>query len=178
MTAIFDLAIKVIVDERTARIPANRIGLQSGRVGDVVESSVAFVVIKNAVAVVGDEQIFVAIVVIVADASTLSPANLSQSSFLGDVGEMHVPEITVKMNQPSSFVSLPFAIHSGRIHQQNVHQSVVIQIEDGDAVARRFENVALVVRIAGNIFRGQPSLGSNVPEIDGDLKRKGLGLGA
>ena len=48
-------------------------------------------------AVIGDEKIFVAIVVVVTGANPLAPSHFSQAGFLRDIHEMHVSGIAVKM---------------------------------------------------------------------------------
>ena len=146
-----ELAIKVVVEERAAGVPADCIRFQPSRFRDVFECPIAFVVIKHAVTVISDEQVLVAIVVVIADASALSPSHLSQAGFLRDIHEMHVSDIAIKM--AGGILAATLAVHGGRIDQQNVHQAIVVEIENRNPVAGGFEDVAFVVRISGNIFR-------------------------
>ena len=55
---------------------------ESGRCGDVAEGAVAFVVVEDAVAVVGDEEVAAAVVVVIADADALAPAGAGEAGFL------------------------------------------------------------------------------------------------
>ena len=114
--------------------------------------------------VIGDEQIFVAIVVVIADASALSPSHLSQAGFLRDVHKMQISDIAIKM--AGGILAATLAVHGGRVDQQNVHQAIVVEIENRNPVARGFEYVALVVRISGNIFRRQSGLRRDVAKVD------------
>ena len=116
--------------------------------------------------VVGDEQVFVAVVVIVADARALSPSHLSQAGFLRDIDEVQVADIAIEM--AGGILAAALAVHGGRVDQQNIHQAIVVEIENRNPVAGGFEDVTLVVGISRNIFRGQSGLGSDVPKVDCD----------
>ena len=76
-----EMAIAIVVDERAACVPARAFAGDAGFLADVGESSISVVVIENIFAVVGDEEIFVAIVVVVTDADALSPAGVADSGF-------------------------------------------------------------------------------------------------
>src|SRR5580693_7649863 len=84
------MAVFVIVNPGAAGIPA-RFGAgleEAGAFGDVGEGAVAIVVIQNVLAVVGDEEIIVAVVVVVADAAGLAPAGTGvEAGTFGDIGE-------------------------------------------------------------------------------------------
>ena len=85
-----EMAVFVVVDPGAAGVPA-RFGAgleQAGAFGDVGEGAVAVVVIENILAVVGDEEIVIAIVVVVADAAGLSPTGADvEAGTFGDIGE-------------------------------------------------------------------------------------------
>jgi hypothetical protein len=87
------VAVAVVVDEGAAGVPANlRAGLdQAGLLGDVGEGAVAVVAIERVLAVVGDEEIVVAVVVVVADAAGLAPAGLVLQARAPIVTSVKVP---------------------------------------------------------------------------------------
>src|SRR5580658_8668387 len=94
------VAVFVVVDPGAAGVPARfGAGLQeAGAFGDVGEGAVAVVVIENVLAVVGDEEVVIAIVVVVADAAGLSPAGADvEAGTLGDIGESAVAIIFEKV---------------------------------------------------------------------------------
>ena len=71
-----ELAVAIVIDERAASVPAFAVSGDAGLLADVGEGAVAVVVIENVFAEVADEQIVVAVIVVVADADTLSPARV------------------------------------------------------------------------------------------------------
>ena len=80
-------AVAVEVDERAPCIPARARQRESGPARDIAKGAVTVVAIQNLIAVVGDEEIDVAVVVVVAGADALSPAPAADSRLGGDVGE-------------------------------------------------------------------------------------------
>ena len=68
-----------------------------GGFGDVTERAIAFVVVENAVAVVGNEKVAAAIVIVIGGACSLSPAGVRQAGLLRHVFEMQIAEIAVQV---------------------------------------------------------------------------------
>ena len=73
-----EAAVAVVVEEGAARAPARAHVAESRRVGHVLERAVARVAEQAVLAPEGDEQILVAVVVVVAGAGALSPARRCQ----------------------------------------------------------------------------------------------------
>ena len=69
----------------------------SGLRGDVGEGAIAIVAVEDVLAVIGDEEIVAAVVVVVADADALSPAGVTEAGFGGDVGEGSVAIVFEEM---------------------------------------------------------------------------------
>ena len=92
-----ELAIAVVVHEGAAGIPALAIAGDAGFFADVRKSAVAVVVKENVFAEVSDEQVFEAVVVVVANADALSPTGVGQASFRRDVGESAIAIIFEQM---------------------------------------------------------------------------------
>ena len=77
----------------------------TGFLGDIRERAVAIISVQRVLAVVGDEQIVVAIVVVIADATGLSPSRrMFKARAFGDVGERSVAvvleEVTMRLLSP------------------------------------------------------------------------------
>src|SRR2546430_12856182 len=73
--------------------PARLFSSHTRFLADIGESSVAVIVIKDILAVVGDEQVVAAIVVVVADTDALSPAGTAQAR-----SEEHTSELQSQSN--------------------------------------------------------------------------------
>ena len=56
------------------------------------------------------------------------------------------------------FLARAFAVERGPVDQEDIQQSVVIEIEDRDPGAGAFEDVLLVVRAAGDVDGGEACL--------------------
>ena len=68
------MAVAVIIYKCATRIPARAFARHACFLAHVGESAVAVVVVQNILAIVGEEKIIPAIIVVVADADPLSPA--------------------------------------------------------------------------------------------------------
>src|SRR5947207_10743479 len=80
-------AVSVIIHEGAARIPAFSIATDASFVGDVSERAVSIVVIKHVLPKIADDEIVPSVVIVVADADTLSPAVVNQTSLRSHIGE-------------------------------------------------------------------------------------------
>src|SRR4051794_14898096 len=74
-----EVAVAVVVDPSAAGAPAGVITKQAGGFGDIAEGAIAVIFVELVLAVVGDEQIFEAVVVVVADANAASPSSVMQA---------------------------------------------------------------------------------------------------
>src|SRR5207253_2397613 len=83
-------SVAVVVDESAACVPARPFASHARFLADIGEGSIAIIVVKNVLAVVSDEEVVPAIVVIVADANPLSPTRVRDPSLRSDVGETAV----------------------------------------------------------------------------------------
>ena len=69
-----EVAVLVVVEEGAAGVPAQAVLEEAGLFGDVGEGAVAVVAVEGVLAVVADEEVVPAVVVVVADAAGLAPA--------------------------------------------------------------------------------------------------------
>ena len=68
-----EFAVAIVVHKGAASAPAGSLSCDAGLLADIGEGAVSVVVVQNILAVVGDEQIVEAIVIVVADADALTP---------------------------------------------------------------------------------------------------------
>ena len=80
-----EAAVAIVVDERAACAPADIVVPESGLACDVAEGAVAIVVEEDVVSPESDEEIDVAVIVIVAGADALAPAGEGDVSFFGHI---------------------------------------------------------------------------------------------
>ena len=83
-------AIAVVIEECATGSPALPGGRESRRVRDVVKPPSPVVTVQSIRPVVSDQQVVVAVVVVITDAGALSPAASDKSSGLSDILETQV----------------------------------------------------------------------------------------
>ena len=120
--------------------------------GHVRKRSVAIVVIKDVSAVARDEQVRKAVVVIIADCDThaiVARASLGQTCGFGHVRKAAILVLAVepipvaRAGAIKFFRQLHRTRHTPAIYQENVEQTVVVVIEQGDAAGHGFNEVFL-----------------------------------
>src|SRR5690348_17097688 len=80
-------AVTVVVDESAAGVPALAVPGYARFVGYIDKRSITIVVIKDILAEVTDEEIFEAVVIVIADANTLPPSGVGYACLQCYVGE-------------------------------------------------------------------------------------------
>ena len=111
--------------------------------GHIGESAVAVVAIERVLPVVGDEQIVVAVVVVVADAAGLSPAGLVlQAGADRDIGEGAVAivleEVAMRLLAGGKSLQPP------AVHQEQIEPAIVVVVVEGQAAAGGFKQILVV----------------------------------
>ena len=92
-------------------------------------------------AVVTDEEIVPAIVVVVADTAALTPAAVCKASFGCDVGEGTVPIVLEEMRD--GFLALRKSLDTGAVDEENVDPVVMIVVEESYSAACGFEEISV-----------------------------------
>ena len=124
--------------------------------------------VQNVFAEVGDEEIFVAVVVVVADADALAPAGVADSGFRGDVDKSSVAIILEKMR--SGLLPCGKTFQARAVHEKNVEPAVVVVIVEGDAAAGRFEQIFVFVFAAEERFDVEAGFFRDVDEADAEVR--------
>ncbi len=131
-------AVAVVIDKRTARAEAIVAGLmQSGLVGDVGECAVAVIAVEPVLSVVGKEEIFEAVVVVVADANTLGPASVREAGFGSHIGECAVAVVVIEAVAGAG----RNAFQTAASEDEGVHPAVIVVVEKRATGAIYFDNV-------------------------------------
>src|ERR1700722_4865131 len=157
------MAVAVVVDERAAVAPGLAGTGDACLFAYVGESAVAVVVIEDVFSVVRDVEIFLAIVVVVADTNALAPAGMGEAGFLGDVGETAVVIVVIQMTS-GGFLG-GSRIEAGAVSDENVGPAVVVVVENGDAGAGGFKDVFFGVYAAKNYRVGETCFFGGVGEM-------------
>src|SRR5271157_5023380 len=126
-------------------------------------------------AVVGDVEIFPAVVVVVADTDALSPTARGQARFRGDIGERAVMIVAVEMvRRPLT----GFRRFQGcAVHDEDIEPAIIVVVEDGDARACGLNNVLLAVGPAEDFRYRQPGLLGDINEVGDWLRWRSRLLG-
>src|SRR3989440_2356885 len=95
--------------------------------GDILELAVAEPVIEGAAAEAGHEEVQLAVVVIIGDGYSHTPAAVRQPRFLGDVFESPVGLLVIESDE--RIASSTEALHCGTVDQDDVEAAIVIAIE-------------------------------------------------
>ncbi len=162
------MAVAVVIDEGAAGVPALQTaggaGGDAGFAGDIGKGAVAIVVIESAVAPVGDEEIVMAVIVVIADAYALSPAGAAQTGGGSDVGKRAVAIVLIEA--VGGLLALDrFGFEAGAVDQEDIEPAVVIEIEEGGAAAGGFEQKAILLFAAEDGLRAQAGFARHVNEL-------------
>ena len=119
--------------------------------------------IQPVLAVVGHIQVVPAIIVIITDANTLSPACGDEARLRRDIGERAVVIVVVQMIRRSVLGGT--LVERGAIHNENVGPAVVVVIKNCDPGTGSLDNVLLRIHAAEDIGHRETSFFGNVLKI-------------
>jgi len=74
------MAVAIVIDKRTAGIPACAFARHACLLAHIGEGSITIVVVQNILSVISYEQILPAVIVVVSDANALAPAGVTYTS--------------------------------------------------------------------------------------------------
>ena len=126
------LTVAVVIDKTATGAPLVLRGLDAGLGGHIGKCPIPVVAIEHILSPIRDEQIEVAVIVVVADAPSLPPARARQSGMRCDIGKRPVMVVVIKV-WGRSFV-LGKSFNRRAVGKVNVRPSVVVVIENDGAV--------------------------------------------
>ena len=135
-------AIAVVVDKRAAGAEARFRVKQSGFLSHFGKGAIAVIAIQLVLPVISYEDIFKAVVVIVADADAASPSAISQPGLLGHVGKRTVAVVLV---EPVGGIGRG-VLYPSPAEDEDIHPSVVVVVKESAASAHALHNVIHPVR--------------------------------
>ena len=168
-----ELAIAIVVDESAAGAPASSRARDSGLFTHIGEGAVPIVVVQNILAEVSDEQIVVAVVIVVADADALAPAGVLEPSLERDVGESAVA-IVLEQVVERLFARWK-AFEPRTVDQKNVEPAIVVVVIERDAAASGLEQVFVLVLAAKDRLGVESGFFCNVDKGDAEITAEGRG---
>src|SRR5215831_1669802 len=127
---------------------------------------------QNVLAEIRAENVVKTIVVVVPNADTGGPAGAEQSSLFGNISECAVAIVLVKLVCRSG----RRAFEARPAEQENVHPSVVIEVDESAATPGRFQNVFLALHASINHWFAKPSVGSDIDKTCIERPPEGAGL--
>src|SRR6266550_667699 len=145
-----EMAVVIEVEETGRDGPAAACDSCFG--GNVGESSVAIIVIKDVLPVARNEEIGVAVIVVVADRdahAVVASASVGKARGFRHVRETAVFVLAIEAIPVAWVGTIKFlwkphrAGHAPAIYQKNVEQAIVIVVEQGHAARHRFNEVFL-----------------------------------
>src|SRR5579862_2085805 len=170
------LSVAVVIEEGASGTPA------FGVTGDIRfaahfgKGAVAVVTVEQVFSPIGDKNVLEAVVVVVADADTLSPAGMGQASFFGYVGEGSVAIV------PKKFVAgrRPLQFEARAVDQEDIKPAVVVVIDEGHAGPRGLEDVFFRLISSAHVVEIKMSIACDVlngiAERGARLDRRGFGF--
>src|SRR5262249_25859252 len=132
-----------------------------GSFADVGERAVAVVVVEDVLSVVGDVEIGVAVVVVVADAHALSPPGMNQAGYLGDIGESAIVVVAIEM-VGGRLAGRECLVELGAFGDEVVGPAVIVVVENGDPSAGGLDDVFLGGDPAEDVAHGETRFGGVV----------------
>jgi len=170
-------AIAVVINKTCPSAPSA--AAHPGFGGDVGEGAIAIVVVENVAAKVGNQEIHVAVVVVVTGGHTHSVQAALKASLLRHVSERPIAIVPVKAVPEArvGFVrrrAMRHGIENLRsIYKKQVEPAIVVVVEHGDSANHRFGQV-LLAGAAGFLFEPYAGLGRHVFEnLPGVIVREG-----
>src|SRR6266487_1719194 len=154
--------VAIVVNKRTTCAPDFSRTSNSGSFSHFFERAV-LVVIKAVLPVIGDIKVFPSVVVVVAEAHSLSPACGAQTRLRSYVTKGSVVIVAIQMADGG--FARGKAGQRGSIYQENIRPSVVVVVEDRYAGSGSFDDVFLGIDAAEHILHRESCFLSNIYEV-------------
>ena len=136
---------------------------QTGGLCYVCECAIAVVAIEDVLAVVGDEDGLMAVVVLIGNGDALRPALTDEAGFFGDVCKRAVAVVFVEAIR--CVRGDRRGVEAAAVENENVEPAVVIVIEECNAAAGGFEDIVGAVSAAEDDGMGEAGLRGDISEL-------------
>src|SRR5271163_4132779 len=127
------MPVAVVIYKATARTPSMRVIAHACNLCYVGEGAIAIVAIKHVLPPSGNEDVFEAIIVVVADANAAAPAVMYESRLLSDVGKAAITIVVVEA-VCRGWRTWPNGV-AGK--DEYVHPPIIVIVDKGAAAADR-----------------------------------------
>ena len=127
---------------------------------------------ENVFSKIGDEEVFVAVIVVVPDAAALSPAGAGNSRGERDIRKGSIAVVFEEAR--NRFLVFGKAFETPAVDDENIQPTVVVVVVESDAAAGGFEKIFIFVLAAVEGFSVEARFFGYVEEID--AKRRGFRL--
>src|SRR5580700_10001845 len=107
----------------------------------ITKGPVPLVAIKDILPPLGDEDIYVSVVVDVARAYPLPPAGVRQPCLAGNIFKLQATKVVIKQRCWCS----PAWLKTIAVDEENIRQSIVVVVEDRDSIAGGLNDVLFVL---------------------------------
>src|SRR5215469_5259016 len=150
------MPVAVVIHPGASAIPARfwaRLN-QTRSFGNVGEGALSVVVVEHVLAVVGDKEVVVAVVIVVAHATGLPPAGtMFEARALGYIGER---AIAIVLEQPAmGLVALRKSLETPAVNKENVKPAVVVVVVKGEPAAGGLQQVFVLAHTPVSRFEVQ-----------------------
>ena len=125
--------IAIVVSPGAAGVPVRR--LQPGFTRNVSKSAVTIVVKQSVGAEIGDEDVAVTVVVVIADANSDAPSLIDEPRFPSYVCESSIAVVAKEAARGFGHVRIIEDLKRRAIHQKNIRQSIVVEVENSHPAA-------------------------------------------
>ena len=122
--------------------------------------------VEDVLAVVADEEIVEAVVVIIADAHGLSPAGVGEAGLERHIGEGAIAIIFEEVTD--RLLSFGETFQAPPIDQKDIEPAIVVVIVEGDAASRGFEEILIFFYAAKDGLGVEACLPGHVGEADSE----------
>ena len=160
------ITVAVIIQKSAAGAVAGARDRQLSLFGNILKCPIAFIAVQHVMAVIGNEKIRLAVIIVVADAHALRPSFAAESGLGRDVSKMPVSLVVIKLRQIDAFGR---PVKARAVRNKNVVLAIAVIIKNSDAIAGSLQNIVLPGQTAVNIFIRQAKSSRYVLKI-----RKGV----
>ena len=130
--------VAVVIQECGPCVPQGLGRGYAGFPGHILERAIAVVPVQDVPAVVGDEEVGIAVAVVVAGAGALSPAMAHKARFRRDIGEG--PVVVVAIQAVRGFFAPGKTSDPRSVDEEDIGPAVAVVVEQGHAASGRLQD--------------------------------------